>query len=305
MGKDVSRKMVVTDVSLCEFERSLGCLAAVRPLIIDLSTTGKIGGDKCNIKSRENPSARIGDQNGISASFPMAGTEGKPASRIDIEFRKGSALVKLNRTEVLLLLVIRLWDWQGKHSSEPSSIAKMAIGCFCFGARLSCADGRRLAGRRGRGELALAGRIFRPCRSRRVLRMADRVVAGVAGRTGAHGLPDDGVVARHELYRKCDGRLAWRVLERYGSREFLFLDGRARRGCRRDRCSPHTTAQIDCRSPGHRVAQHRIIGAWQWPGGSGPVAAGKAAKLVGSRSCRAATATAGSPQSADIPISRH
>jgi POT family proton-dependent oligopeptide transporter len=34
-------------------------------------------------------------------------------------------------TFVLLLLVIRLWDWQGKHRSEPSSIAKMAIGCFC------------------------------------------------------------------------------------------------------------------------------------------------------------------------------
>jgi len=33
---------------------------------------------------------------------------------------------------VLLLLVIRLWDWQGKHRSEPSSIAKMAIGCFCL-----------------------------------------------------------------------------------------------------------------------------------------------------------------------------
>jgi len=33
---------------------------------------------------------------------------------------------------VLLLLVIRLWAWQGKHRSEPSSIAKMAIGCFCL-----------------------------------------------------------------------------------------------------------------------------------------------------------------------------
>jgi proton-dependent oligopeptide transporter, POT family len=33
---------------------------------------------------------------------------------------------------VLLLLVIRLWAWQGKHSLEPSSIAKMAIGCFCL-----------------------------------------------------------------------------------------------------------------------------------------------------------------------------
>jgi POT family proton-dependent oligopeptide transporter len=34
-------------------------------------------------------------------------------------------------TFVLLLLVIPLWAWQGKHGSEPSSIAKMAIGCFC------------------------------------------------------------------------------------------------------------------------------------------------------------------------------
>ena len=33
---------------------------------------------------------------------------------------------------VLLLLVIRFWAWQGKHSSEPSSITKMAIGCFCL-----------------------------------------------------------------------------------------------------------------------------------------------------------------------------
>jgi POT family proton-dependent oligopeptide transporter len=33
---------------------------------------------------------------------------------------------------VLLLLVIRLWAWQGKHRSEPSTIAKMAIGCFCL-----------------------------------------------------------------------------------------------------------------------------------------------------------------------------
>jgi proton-dependent oligopeptide transporter, POT family len=33
---------------------------------------------------------------------------------------------------VLLLLVIRLCAWQGKHSLEPSSIAKMAIGCFCL-----------------------------------------------------------------------------------------------------------------------------------------------------------------------------
>jgi len=32
----------------------------------------------------------------------------------------------------LPLLVIRLWAWQGKHGSDPSSIAKLAIGCFCL-----------------------------------------------------------------------------------------------------------------------------------------------------------------------------
>jgi len=33
---------------------------------------------------------------------------------------------------VFPLLVIRLWAWQGKHSSAPSSITKLAIGCFCL-----------------------------------------------------------------------------------------------------------------------------------------------------------------------------
>jgi dipeptide/tripeptide permease len=55
---------------------------------------------------------------------------------------------------VLLLLVIRLWAWQGKHSLEPSSIAKMAIGCFCLALSLSCAGGRRLG--RATGKLRRA-----------------------------------------------------------------------------------------------------------------------------------------------------
>jgi hypothetical protein len=98
--KDFSGKMIVTDVSLCELEKSLGCLAAVRPLVINLSTKGKIGGGTCAIKSTENPSARIGYQNRISASFRLEEAQGKPASWIDIEFRKGSAVVELSRTEV-------------------------------------------------------------------------------------------------------------------------------------------------------------------------------------------------------------
>jgi hypothetical protein len=98
--KDFSGQMIVTDVSLCELEKNLGCLAAVRPLVISLSTKRKIGEGTCVIKSKENPSARIGYQNKLSASFPLEEGQGKPASWIDIEFRKGSAVVKLSRTEV-------------------------------------------------------------------------------------------------------------------------------------------------------------------------------------------------------------
>jgi hypothetical protein len=58
----------------------------------------KIRGGKCAVKSMENPSARIGYQNKISASFPLDAAEGKSAPWIDIEFRKGGALVKLGRT---------------------------------------------------------------------------------------------------------------------------------------------------------------------------------------------------------------
>src|SRR5262245_56343235 len=97
--KGFTGKMVVTDVSMCQLEKSLGCLAAVRPLAIDLSTTDKNGDGKCAVKSTENPSARIGSSTSLDASFPEDKTEGKPAAWIDIEFRKGAAVVTLRGTE--------------------------------------------------------------------------------------------------------------------------------------------------------------------------------------------------------------
>jgi hypothetical protein len=92
-------KMIVADVSMCELEKSLGCLAGVRPLTIDLSTTDKNGGGKCAVKLTENPSGRIASPTSLDAMFPADKTEGKPASWIDIEFRKGAAVVKLSGTE--------------------------------------------------------------------------------------------------------------------------------------------------------------------------------------------------------------
>src|SRR5262249_49132627 len=119
-----------------------------------------------------------------------------------------------------------------------------------------------------RGELALADRIFRPRRSRRALHMADWVIAGIAGLAGARGLPDDGAMVRHSVYRKCDRRLARRGLGQYGEGDLLFLDGRARHGCWRGRCPTPSSAQIDCRRPSGRVVRLFMIGLWQWPGGS-------------------------------------
>jgi len=96
--KAFTGKMVVTDVSMCELEKSITCLVAVRPLTIDLSTTDKMGG-KCAVKFTEAPSGRIGYPTSIDAMFPADKTEGKPASWIEVEFRKGAAVVRLSAAE--------------------------------------------------------------------------------------------------------------------------------------------------------------------------------------------------------------
>jgi hypothetical protein len=97
--KGFTGKMVVTDVSMCELEKSVTCLAAVRPLTIDLSTTDKNRDGKCAVKLTENPSGRMGSPGSVDAMFPVDKTEGKPASWIEVEFRKGAAVVRLSGAE--------------------------------------------------------------------------------------------------------------------------------------------------------------------------------------------------------------
>jgi hypothetical protein len=97
--KGFTGKMVVTDVSMCELEKSATCLVAVRPLTIDLSTTDKNGDGKCAVKLTENPSGRVGSPASVDATFPADKTEGKPASWIEVEFRKGAAVVRLSGAE--------------------------------------------------------------------------------------------------------------------------------------------------------------------------------------------------------------
>jgi hypothetical protein len=97
--KGFTGKMVVTDVSMCELEKSVTCLMAVRPLTIVLNTTDKNGDSKCAVKLTENPSGRIGYPTSVDAMFPADKTEGKPASWIEVEFRKGAAVVRLSAAE--------------------------------------------------------------------------------------------------------------------------------------------------------------------------------------------------------------
>ena len=97
--KGFTGKMVVTDVSMCELEKSVTCLVAVRPLTIDLSTTDKNGDGKCAVKLTENPSGRIGYPTSVDAMFPADRIEGKRPSWIEIEFRKGAAVVRLSGAE--------------------------------------------------------------------------------------------------------------------------------------------------------------------------------------------------------------
>ena len=94
--------------------------------------------------------------------------------------------------------------------------------------------GRRslAVGRRAGRKLAVAARIFRRHHHRRALSLAHRVVAGVEGRSGTHGVDADGRVAGDELRRQFHRRLAWQLLEQHGQAEVLPDDRRRRAGCR-------------------------------------------------------------------------
>ena len=79
--------------------------------------------------------------------------------------------------------IVTLWRRQG--AREPSTVAKMAIGCFLAAAAyLILVVAAWTAGRRA-GKLALAVRLFRRPHHRRALFVADQPFAGHQGRAGA------------------------------------------------------------------------------------------------------------------------
>ncbi len=115
--------------------------------------------------------------------------------------------------------VVALWRRQGPR--EPSTVAKMAIGCFLCAARLSGDGRRRLGGGRRPGKLALAVLLFRRHHRRRALSVADRSVAGHQSRAGAHLVDDDGRVAVDQLPRRISRRLSRHILVEHDQAAFL------------------------------------------------------------------------------------
>ena len=79
--------------------------------------------------------------------------------------------------------VVALWARQAARGTEPSTVTKMALGCFGVAARQSRHGAGGLARRRRQGELALAVRLFRRHHHRRALSLAGRAIARHQGRS--------------------------------------------------------------------------------------------------------------------------
>ena len=92
--------------------------------------------------------------------------------------------------------------WQNKRGKEPSSVAKMAIGCFILGALVHRDGHRRASRRRRQGQPLLADLLHAAPHDRRALPLAHRPLARDQGRAGAHRLDDDGHVVPLELLRQ-------------------------------------------------------------------------------------------------------
>ena len=110
--------------------------------------------------------------------------------------------------------IVALWRWQG--AREPSTVAKMAIGCLLNAAAYLVMVAAAWSAGGGTGELALAVRLFRRHHRRRTLSVAGRAFAGDQGRAAAAVVDDDGRVAVDQLHRRISRRLSRHLLVEHG-----------------------------------------------------------------------------------------
>ena len=102
--------------------------------------------------------------------------------------------------------IVALWRRQG--AREPSTVAKMAIGCFLAAFAYLLLVAAAVVLRRRASELALAVCLFRRPHRRRTLFVADQPFAGNQSRALAFVVDDDGRVAGDQLYRRISRRLS-------------------------------------------------------------------------------------------------
>ena len=143
-------------------------------------------------------------------------------------------------------LIVELWAIQSRRGREPSTVTKMAMGCF--GVALSylvMVAAALYTGPGGESELALAVPVFRHHHGRRALSLSRRAFARLESCARARHVPDDGRLAFHELSRQFSRGLARLLLEQHGEAQF-FPDDRGRgrrRGCV-DHSSEQTSPQV-------------------------------------------------------------
>ena len=130
-------------------------------------------------------------------------------------------------------LIVGLWSRQARRGREPSTITKMALGCFAVAFSYLIMVGGRVGRAGRRSELVVAIGLLRRPHRRRALSFADQPFAGLEGGARPSALDDDGPLAGDELHRQSPLRLARQLLERHGQDE-LLLDARGPgRCCRR------------------------------------------------------------------------
>ena len=129
--------------------------------------------------------------------------------------------------------VLMLWARQAARGREPSTVTKMAVGCFGVAlANLIMVGAVWQADGATAGELDVAVRLFRHHHRGRALSLADRAFAGVEGVARAHGLDADGRVVLDQFRRQSGRRLARQLLDAHGQVGVLPDDCRRRSPCR-------------------------------------------------------------------------
>ena len=99
-------------------------------------------------------------------------------------------------------LVVALWKRQAARGTEPSTLTKMALGCFGVTAAKPHHGVGGSSCRRRQGELVVAVRVLCRRHHRRALPFSDRTVARDQGRSRPYAVDDDGRLAGDEFCRQ-------------------------------------------------------------------------------------------------------